>query len=244
MENIHLQIKTEIKNQSDRFYRRTIQIIFLFFVIWIGIEFILFVHSLGNADTFLPKRPTGLETFLSISALVRLRYWLLTGIFNTIHPAAVVIFLTILGILFLLKKEFCSWMYPLGFLSETITFYHQRIFNRRVKLTSWIEFPFRRLKYLLLIFFLCFIFVQRGLNVWDNFIYSPFNQIADINMLKFFSSHCFTTIWSITLLFFLSLLIPYFWCHYLYPYGALLGVVSMVSPCKIKREKEAGMKFG
>ena len=33
----------------------------------------------------------------------------------------------------------------------------------------------------------------------------------------------------------LSLLIRGFWCRYLCPYGALLGILSLLSPQKIKR---------
>jgi NAD-dependent dihydropyrimidine dehydrogenase PreA subunit len=42
----------------------------------------------------------------------------------------------------------------------------------------------------------------------------------------------------------LSLLIPYFWCRYLCPYGALLGVVSLVSPLKITRHAPSCIDCG
>jgi polyferredoxin len=37
----------------------------------------------------------------------------------------------------------------------------------------------------------------------------------------------------------LSLVIPYFWCRYLCPYGALLGVLSLASPLKVTRHAKA-----
>jgi Fe-S-cluster-containing hydrogenase component 2 len=36
-----------------------------------------------------------------------------------------------------------------------------------------------------------------------------------------------------------SVVIPYFWCRYLCPYGALLGFVSLLSPLKVTRDAES-----
>jgi polyferredoxin len=43
------------------------------------------------------------------------------------------------------------------------------------------------------------------------------------------------TFWVLAILVALSIAIPYFWCRYLCPYGALLGAVSWLSPYKIRR---------
>lgn len=42
----------------------------------------------------------------------------------------------------------------------------------------------------------------------------------------------------ISTLFFLSIVIRNFWCRYLCPYGALLGLISFFSPTRIKRDTE------
>jgi polyferredoxin len=36
----------------------------------------------------------------------------------------------------------------------------------------------------------------------------------------------------------LSFLIPYFWCRFLCPYGALLGILSWLSPLKVRRDSD------
>jgi polyferredoxin len=41
------------------------------------------------------------------------------------------------------------------------------------------------------------------------------------------------------LLVLLSMLVENFWCRYLCPYGALMGLVSLLSPVKIRRDAEA-----
>jgi polyferredoxin len=36
----------------------------------------------------------------------------------------------------------------------------------------------------------------------------------------------------------LSLVLPFFWCRYLCPYGALVGALSVLSPFKIRRDRQ------
>jgi len=48
----------------------------------------------------------------------------------------------------------------------------------------------------------------------------------------------------IGLLVLLSMLIENFWCRYLCPYGALMGLASLLSPVKIRRDAEACIDCG
>jgi dissimilatory sulfite reductase (desulfoviridin) alpha/beta subunit len=43
---------------------------------------------------------------------------------------------------------------------------------------------------------------------------------------------------------FLSVNIQNFWCRFLCPYGALMGLVSVLSPAKIRRDQEACIDCG
>jgi polyferredoxin len=42
----------------------------------------------------------------------------------------------------------------------------------------------------------------------------------------------------------LSMVVQNFWCRYLCPYGALLGLMSILSPAKIRRDAEACIDCG
>ena len=75
--------------------------------------FVRFLEGGGGKVT----RPPGIEGFLPISSLMSLKYWILTGDFNTIHPAGLVLFIVILLMSLAVKKSFCSWMCPVGLLS-------------------------------------------------------------------------------------------------------------------------------
>jgi polyferredoxin len=231
------------KNNSDKDkfkiqpYRRWIQVGFLFLTVWIGIDFFHFVNQLQKGITPAVSRPPGVEAFLPISALISFKYWLYTGIFNTIHPSALVLLLIFIFTSLLLKKGFCSWICPFGLLSEGLTKIHKWIFDKQFNLPKWLDYPLRSLKYLLLFFFVWAIFGQMTVEALHKFIYSPYNRVADIKMLYFFSNMSSMTFWVLMLLVGLSIAIPYFWCRYLCPYGALVGAISWLSPFKIHRNE-------
>lgn len=219
--------------------RMWIQAGFTLLTLWIGTHFILFVNQLERGTVQTISRPPGVEAFLPISALISLKYFVLTGIFTTIHPSALVLLLIILATGIFLKKGFCSWVCPVGFLSEALAKVHRVLFKKLHFPFRWIDYPLRSLKYLLLLFFLWSIFFQMNVADLRAFINSPYNRVADIKMLKFFADMSITTFWVLVFLFISSFLIPYFWCRYLCPYGALVGALSWLSPFKIRRTAAA-----
>ncbi len=210
------------------------QIVFLIATLYTGWRFVLFVHYLrhgGNPVT----RPPGVEAFLPLSALISLKYWVLTGVYNSIHPAGLAIFVAILLMGLLLKRSFCSWVCPIGFLSEYLWKLGRKIFGRNLVLPKFLDYPLRSLKYILLVFFAWGILGEMSVRALRAFIYSPYNRVADIKMLMFFE-HLSTFSFSVlVVLALLSIPIKNFWCRYLCPYGALLGFLSLFSPVKITR---------
>lgn len=226
-------LRLKHNGQKIRFY---IQFGFLLVVLWIGFQFYFFVnYHQHNSQGIYFGRPPGVEGFLPISSLISFKYWLQSGIFNSIHPAGLVLFLIILVIGFLLKKSFCSWICPLGFLSESLWQVGQKIFKKNLRLPRWLDIPLRAIKYLLLIFFLYAILWKMDAGQIQRFIYSPYNRLADVKMLLFFTEISAVALWTLTVLILLSVSIKNFWCRYLCPYGALLGFLSLFSPVKITR---------
>ncbi len=216
--------------------RSLVQIAFLILVLWIGYEFYGFVqyHQSGGEKVYF-ERPPGVEAFLPISALISLKYWMLTGVFNTIHPSGLVIFIIILLTGLFLKKGFCSWICPIGLLSERLWKFGQKIVKKNLKLPKFLDYPLRSIKYLLLIFFLYAVFWTMDVVALKKFIYSPYNKVADIKMLVFFTNISQFSLWTLGILVLFSVIIKNFWCRYLCPYGALLGFLSMFSPIKVTR---------
>lgn len=219
-------------------YRKIVQYLFLATVILIGIKFTIFVSQLENGVRPTVTRPPGIEAFLPISSLISLKYWLVGGGFNQVHPSGLIILLMILATAVLLKRGFCSWVCPFGLLTEYLNRLHRIIFRKNVKLPAWLDYPLRSLKYLLLVFFLWAIVLQMNAVALEYFIYSPYNMVADIKMLHFFTNISDFALWVLIILLGLSILIRNFWCRYLCPYGALLGVLSFFSILKIHRNED------
>jgi polyferredoxin len=70
------------------------------------------------------------------------------------------------------------------------------------------------------------------------FMRSPYGVISDIKLLHFFRFIGMTGLTVIGVLLALSVAVPNFWCRYLCPYGALLGLGSLLSPTTITRDAE------
>jgi polyferredoxin len=223
--------------EDSQFQRSAIQLAFVLLCIWIGVEFYFFMRwgtSNGVATFF--ERPPGVEGFLPISALISLKYWAQTGIINEIHPSGLFILLAIIGVSIALKKAFCSWLCPVGTLSEALWMLGKKLFKRDFTVPRWLDYPLRSLKYLLFFFFAYSIW-QMEVPDLTSFINSPYNKVADIKMYQFFADISSFALWTIIVLMVFSVFIKNFWCRFLCPYGALLGIAGWLSPLKITRNK-------
>ncbi len=223
--------------EDSQFLRSTIQFSFVLLCLWIGVEFYLFMQwGSSNGSAQFVARPPGAEGFLPISALMSLKHWALTGIINDVHPSGLFILLAIIGVSIALKKAFCSWLCPVGTLSESLWMLGKKLFKREFRTPRWLDYPLRSIKYLLLFFFANSIW-QMDLPALENFIYSPYNKVADLKMYLFFANITTFAVWTVVILMVLSVFVKNFWCRFLCPYGALLGIAGLLSPLKITRNK-------
>ena len=232
---------------SNRFmhpFRLAVQWGFLLFTLYLGITFFRFVLWCRGASTSFVPRPDGVEAFLPISALVTLRGWFLTGEISPIHPAGLVIFLTIVAVSLLLKRSFCSWICPVGTLSELCWKGGFTLFRRNFRPPRWLDIALRGIKYLLLLFFLWSVFLVMTPELVTSFIESDYNRSADIRMLDFFLHPSLLSLTVIGIIVLLSFPVKNLFCRFLCPYGALLGLVSLLSPVKVTRDRELCVSCG
>jgi polyferredoxin len=183
------------------------------------------------------------EAYLPISGLMGILDWLYQGTLNAIHPAATVLVLVALGMAFLLRKAFCSWVCPVGFLSELLSRFGRWSFGRNFRIWKWLDIPFRSLKYLLLAFFLVAILTMSPTEL-QAFIQSPYNRVAELKMGLFFLELSRTGILVIGVLVLASVFVQGAWCRYLCPYGALLGFISWLSPTRVVRNADPCVSCG
>ena len=102
--------------------RRSYQAVFLLLNVWLGGIFYFWVRRLETgAATTVADPPAGIEGWLPIAGLMNLKYFLVSGHVPAIHPAAMFLVFTFLAMSFLLRKAFCSWLCPIGTISESAT---------------------------------------------------------------------------------------------------------------------------
>lgn len=233
------KLKRQIKRKPVQFTRAMVQIVFACFLLYIGIKFYRFyLHFASFGATPFVDRPPAVEGFLPISAFVALKVWLTTWDFDHIHPAGLILFTFFVASGFLFRKSFCGWMCPVGTLSEWVGKLGNKVLKKQVEPPKWLIWLLTPLKYVLLLFFAKMVIFNMPVNAAKEFLNSPYNKISDVKMLLFFLEIGTFALTVIFILFILSLFIKNFWCRFLCPYGALIGIGGLFGITRITRNEE------
>ncbi|HYA26379.1 MAG TPA: 4Fe-4S binding protein [Thermodesulfovibrionales bacterium] len=224
--------------------RYTVQLAFLAFTLFIGYRFYQFVLFFKGLHHPLVDRPSSVDAFLPISGLMSLKYFLFTGTVEPIHPAAFVMFVTIVITSLLLKKGFCGWICPVGTIAQYFWMAGKKIFGKNFRMSDHADLAVRSLKYILMGLFLLLIGVIMTPNMMVLFFMSDYYITADIMTMNVFAQMSSLTMWVLIVLAALSLLYKNFWCRYLCPYGAHLGLLSGLGPMRISRTEEECLRCG
>lgn len=223
--------------RDPQFLRKAVQLAFVLLSVWIGIEFYLFMQwRLSGGTAAFHPRPPGAEAFLPISGLLGLLHWRQGGELNHIHPAATVVLVAIIAVSLLVRKSFCSWLCPVGTLGDWLAALGKRLFRRNFVIWKWLDYPLRLVKYALLLYFVAMLATMSAAAL-DMFVYSGYNRMADVKMYEFFAHITPRALGIVLVLAGASVLYERFWCRYLCPYGALLGIVGLLSPLRVTRVK-------
>ena len=231
-------LRRETKDSSQKL-RLATQAVFLTLNVWIGIQFYLWTRwaETGGRTTAV-SRPAGVEGWLPIEGMMQFKYVVATGQLPRLHPAAFFLFVAFTLISLLFGKAFCGWICPVGTVSEGLWKIGRHLFGGSFRMARWIDLPLRSLKYLLLSFFVYAVAMMSAAAIAD-FVASPYGLVVDVRMLNFFRFLSTTTAYVIATLVVASLLVQNFWCRYLCPYGALMGLISFFSPARIIRNENA-----
>lgn len=230
--------RKQLKRKPIQITRMTTQILFLLFILYVGFAFFQFYqHFVTNGETPYVKRPSAVEGFLPISALVAFKVWISGGGFDVIHPAGLVLFSFFVGSGIIFRKSFCSWICPVGTVSEWISRLGKKLFKRNFEVPTWLAWLLSPIKYILLLFFIGMVL---QMSVYDAFAFLnlDYNKISDVKMLQFFLNIGGTGLAVLVILFMLSLFYKNFWCRFLCPYGALIGLGSILRITKIRRNED------
>jgi len=235
--------RKKLIRRTDRDYsqalRRVFQALFLFLNVHIGVQFYLWVRW-AETDGLLKEvsRPAGVEGWLPIEGLMQLRYFVLTGHVPRIHPAGFFLFVAFLVTSFVFRKAFCSWLCPIGTVSEYLWRLGRFIFRRNYQPPRWADLALQSLKYIVLVLF-TYAVANMSAEAIAQFLGSPYGLIVDVRMLNFFRYLSGVSAYVVLSLLVASLFVQNLWCRYLCPYGAFLGIASMLSPLHIARNESS-----
>lgn len=219
--------------------RLAVQLGFSAIAIWVGIQFYMWVRFYEmHGATVKVARPPGVEAWLPIAALMNTKDLLLTGTVPELHPAGMFMLIAFVAISFLYRKAFCSWICPVGTLSEWLWQFGETVFGRTFALPRWFDIPLRGLKYILFGLF-AYVVVTMPVPEIRAFLASPYGLVADVKMLNFFRLMGQTSAIVLGILLLLSVVVKNFWCRYLCPYGAMTGLAALISPTRIRRNPDA-----
>jgi polyferredoxin len=166
---------------------------------------------------------------------MNLKVLLATGQVPRVHAAGMFLLIAFLAISWLLRKTFCSWLCPVGTLSEYLWRLGKQTFHRNWRLPRRLDIPLRSLKYILLGLFL-YAVASMSVPAIEAFLEGPYGLVSDVKMLDFFRFMSVAGGVVVALLVVLSVFVQNFWCRYLCPYGALMGLAALASPLRIRRE--------
>jgi polyferredoxin len=215
--------------------RHTFQLAFLALNVWIGFEFYGFVRYYESGGrTVWTARPPGVEGWLPIASLMNLKLWLAAGQVPGVHAAGMFLLIAFLAMSWIFRKSFCSWLCPVGTISEYLASVGKQAFGRNFRLPRLADIALRGLKYLLMSFLL---YVTASMTVSETraFLAGPYGLVDDVKMLNFFRFLGLTGGLVLALFVLASVFFENFWCRYLCPYGALMGLVALGSPLRIRR---------
>jgi polyferredoxin len=224
--------------------RHGFQLAFLALNVWIATEFYLFVryYERGGAGPHV-GRPPGVEGWLPIASLMNLKVLLLSGEVPALHPAGLFIFLAFLAMSWIFRKSFCGWLCPIGTISEYLWRLGRQTFGRNFHLSRKLDIALRSLKYLLLALF-CYAVGSMSVPAIRGFLQSPYGIVDDVKMLNFFRFMGVTGAIVMAVRVVASVFVQNFWCRYLCPYGALMGIAGLASPPRIRRDESLCIDCG
>lgn len=211
---------------------------FALFHVLVAWELARYLAWVLGRDAAQAARPAAVDGFLPIVSLLSLKRWLYTGQWDQVHPAALTILLALVAGSMLFRRGFCGWICPVGFLSNLLDRLGRRLglskrIAGRTRFLLWVP------KYLFLTGCLAAFVLFMSLPAIEQFRSTPYYVAADARMFRFFAQPSATLLAVLAALVGLSLLARNFWCRFLCPYGALLGLVALCSPVAVQRDEHS-----
>ena len=140
-----------------------------------------------------------------------------------------------------LGRSFCGWICPLGTLQEIFNVIGKKIFKKKREIPRHIDRWLKYLKYVMLVFTIWVTWVYGELVIKS---FDPWSSYLSILGLGGGGELIYVGIIILIALLLLSMVYNRFFCKYLCPLGAFLGIVSLISLVKIRRNENTCINCG
>ena len=213
--------------------------VFLLLNACIGVQFYLFVRYYETGGLSIrAARPAGVEGWLPIASLMNLKVLLLTGTFARHSSGWYSVADCVPGSVLVFRKSFCGWLCPVGAVSEYLWRIGRKLFRRNFRLPRSLDIPLRGMKYILMGLFV-YVVVSMPVRCDPAVSGKLLRHGGRREDAQFLSSTGHDRRRSVMAVLMLgSIFVQNFWCRYFCPYGALMGLVSLVSPLRIRRQSD------
>ncbi|MGL1892262.1 MAG: 4Fe-4S binding protein [Spirochaetaceae bacterium] len=202
------------------------------FIIFISYE--AYMHQVKGGG---PDGSPSIHALCPYGGLESLYTIFTTGdLLSKIYTGTLVLFVVSIILAIIFRRTFCAWICPLGGIQEFLGRLGKKVMGKQLVMPKKIDKALRYLKYPILA--ITTIFAWTTATLWM----SPYDPWAAYGHL----GEGISAVWSEFPIGFIILLITFigsflydrFFCKYLCPMGGFLGLISKISPFKIKREKD------
>jgi NapH/MauN family ferredoxin-type protein len=202
---------------------------FLAYISWVGYQH----QVLGGGPAGIPT----VDALCPLGGLESIYSYLTSGVWlRRTAPSALILFIAVTGITLLLGRVFCGWICPLGTIGEFINLSAKKLGIRQRELPPALDRALKMLKYVVLAVILYFTWT------WGTLAWREYDPWVSWMHLASGWEEMVASPWGYVVLFFVvigaGLFIERFWCRYLCPLGAALGILQKFSLTKVRRSKE------
>jgi len=206
-------------------------------------EYLRFWAYVRSGDGSPAFRPNVADAFLPLGGLAALKTWISTGYFDTLHPAAIVIVLAILVTAWLFRRAPCSYLCPIGMVSESLGKLGKRLLGKNVEVPAWLDRTLVALKYAGTFAFLFWLLWAPVASIRE-FMATPFYAVADMKLFDVYAKIGAGMLAAVGAILVVSIPVKSAWCRYLCPYGALQGMMGVLSPVVLAKDDSSCTNCG
>ncbi|PKQ21348.1 MAG: 4Fe-4S ferredoxin [Actinobacteria bacterium HGW-Actinobacteria-6] len=177
-------------------------------------------------------RPAGVDALCPFGGL-ETAYALVTSGFllKRVAISGVILLVAALAVAVVFRRSFCGQICPLGFLQEMFGGLGRRVFKKRPVMPTWLDRPARYLKYVVLVVFIGLAWTTADLAIRPYDPWVAYMHLTSAEVFAEFSIGFAVLVAAVVG----SFVYDRFFCKYLCPMGATLGLISKFSIFKVRR---------